>query len=920
MNIAEIEAQLAELVRAPFAPTEFTLKLLEIYNAPKATLTKLRNGTQKKGDLLGDVIWSRKLYFRAAPDGKSAQVLDALKAAKETKTQKPRFLLATDGREVAAYDTKADDPLDCDYSKLNDHFDFFLPLAGIERYDAVSENPADIKAAGRLAKLHDEIERHNPDWLTPGKRHALNQFLTRILFCMFAEDTGSFPQDLFVKTISEFGGDNGDNLQGLLKQLFDVMNLPEDQREGLPAHIRAFPYVNGGLFADSSEVPAFNRRAKRMLVEAAQLDWREINPDIFGSMIQAVVDTEMRGDLGMHYTSVPNIMKVLQPLFLMSLEEEFERARGHREERSLLRKLLRRISKIRVFDPACGSGNFLIIAYRELRTLEMRIFQRLDEIAGGTTTWREQSGVKLSNFYGIELADFAAETAKLSLWIAEYQMNQRFKNLFGEAPKSFPLKDGGHITCGNALRLDWLKVCPPATKSVQKEKVFDLGRIEKVHATEVVGDEEAETYVVGNPPYMGGKKLTDAQEADMEQIFGAAEQHKNLDYICGFFKKGANFLPSATGLAFVATTSINQGTHVPTLWPGILRGGTEISFCYEPFHWTNNAANNAGVTCTILGLKTRNKEKKSIYSLSSIRLVKNINPYLVDGPDLIVEPRSQPISALPRLITGNAAYDGGHFFLSPDERNTLVQSHPNASRFILKCAGTTEFVDGINRYCLWIEDADVKEACNIPALRERLNNVRLYREAGGEVARTLLDVCHRFRYTNRPVDSQILVPQVSSERREYIPMGILDRGTIITHLAFAVYEPDISTFAILNSKLHNTWAAFLCGRMRKDFRYSTTIVYNTFPVPSLSKTQRELLDQHGWQIISTRDNHPGKTISWLYDPDTMPQDLLDAHRALDEALEKIYIGRPFKNNSERMEHLFNRYAEMTAAHNGAANG
>ncbi|MEY9634094.1 hypothetical protein ABIF66_002323 [Bradyrhizobium japonicum] len=758
MNIAEIVMQLADLVKEPFDQGEFAFRLLEVYNAPKATLTKLRSGTQNKGEKPSDVLWSRKLYYRPASVGKIAETLDQLRESRAAKTQKPRFLLATDGREVAAYDTKADDTCHCDFDKLNDRFDFFLPLVGIEKYEAVAENPADIKAAGRLAKLHDEIERHNPEWLVPEKRHALNQFLTRILFCMFAEDTGSFPQDLFVKTISEHGGNDGEHLQSLFQQMFDLMNVPEHRRSEPPAHVRAFPYVNGGLFADSTEVPAFNRRAKRMLIEAAQLDWREINPDIFGSMIQAVVDPAMRGDLGMHYTSVPNIMKVLQPLFLMSLEEEFERAQAHREERSLLRKLLTRISKIRVFDPACGSGNFLIIAYRELRTLEMRIFQRLDEIGGGQATWREKSGVKLSSFYGIELADFAAETTKLSLWIAEYQMNQRFKSLFGEAPKSFPLRDGGRIVCGNALQIDWLLVCPRPTKTVQKEKIFDLARVEKVHATEEVLDDEAETYVVGNPPYMGGKKLSESQEADMERIFGSDAQHKNLDYICGFFRKGASFLRQADALAFVATTSINQGTHVPTLWPGILADDIEIFFSYEPFHWSNNAAKNAGVTCTILGLRRRTKEKKSIFSEDSIRLVRNINPYLVDGPNLIVETRSHAISALPRIITGNAAYDGGHFFLTADERLKLIAEYPQSEKFLLRCAGTTEFVDGLARYCLWIEDADVAEACAIGPIRQRIDGVRKYRESGGEVARTLIDVPHRFRYTNRPSDVQILVP------------------------------------------------------------------------------------------------------------------------------------------------------------------
>ena len=774
MNIAEIEMRLADLVNERFDPREFAFRLLEIYNAPKATLTKLRTGSQNKGEQAGDVLWSRKLYFRAVADGEAARTLDALKDSKATKAQKPRFLLATDGHEVAAYDTKADDTLHCDHDTLNNRFDFFLPLAGIEKYEAVAENPADIKAAGRLAKLHDEIERHNPDWLVPEKRHALNQFLTRILFCMFAEDTGSFPSDLFVKTVSEFGGSDGEHLESLLKQVFDVMNIPEDQRQDLPAHICAFPYVNGGLFADRSEVPRFNRRATRMLVEAAQLDWREINPDIFGSMIQAVVDTDMRGDLGMHYTSVPNIMKVLHPLFLMSLEEEFERARGHREERSLLRKLLTRISKIRVLDPACGSGNFLIIAYRELRTLEMRIFQQLDEIGGGQTTWREQSGVKLSNFYGIELADFAAETTKLSLWIAEYQMNQRFRNLFGEAPRSFSLRDGGHIVRGNALRLDWLQVCPPPMKTVQKEKIFDLTHVEKVHATQQVTDDEAETFIVGNPPYVGGKKQSAAQKADMAGVFGVANQHRNLDYICAFFKKAAAYLRHADRAAFVTTNSINQGTHVPTLWPRIAEHDVEIYFGYSPFSWSNSAADKAGVTCTIIGLRHISKDSKKLFGEGRSRVVRNINYYFVDGADVIVQPASNPISTLPKLITGNAAYDGGNLFLTERERDEIVSAEPLAERLILRASGTSEFVDGERRWCLWIDDGDLDLAQSVPQISQRIAAVLRYRKEGGEVAKDLIDCPHQFRYRNRPTDAQILVPQVSSERRHYIPIGLLE--------------------------------------------------------------------------------------------------------------------------------------------------
>ncbi len=925
MNIAEIEMQLADLVKDDFEPGEFAFRLLEIYNAPKATLTKLRNSTQNKGEQAGDVLWSRKLYCRPAAVGQAAAALDALKAAKATKSQKPRFLIATDGKEVAAYDVKADELQLCDYDKLNDHFDFFLPLAGIEKYAAVAENPADIKAAGRLAKLHDEIERCNPEWLAPNKRHALNQFLTRILFCMFAEDTGSFPEDLFVKTISEFGGTDGEHLQALLKQIFDVMNVPDEKRGPLPVHIRAFPYVNGGLFADITEVPAFNRRAKRMLVDAAQLDWREINPDIFGSMIQAVVDTDMRGDLGMHYTSVPNIMKVLQPLFLMALEEEFERARGHREERSLLRKLLTRISKIRVFDPACGSGNFLIIAYRELRTLEMRVFQRLDEVGGGTTTWREQSAVKLSNFYGIELADFAAETAKLSLWIAEYQMNQKFKNLFGEAPKSFPLKDGGHIQCGNALRLDWLHVCPQPMVTLQKEKASDLARVEKVHALMQVPDVEMETYIVGNPPYLGGKIQNESQKDDLCIAFsGWKLSPKNLDYVAGWFSKASEYLnavPSAK-FSFVCTNSLNQGIHASELWRDIFARHVEIFFAFQNFKWSNSASHNANVICSIVGVRSEGiQESKYLFKDEAKVRVQNINSYLMPAPNYYVRKRSEPLSQLPRMHHGNTALDDGSLLLSNSEMERVVKDTPTARRFIRPVTGSREHINGIKRWCLWIDDAALTEARNIPSIAERIAGVETFRRNGGQTAVSCADRPHQFFLRRTSQETTLVIPAVSSERREYIPAGFVDANTIVTHLAYMVIDPPAFLLSIILSKMHVVWLRLVGGRMKTDFRYSNTVVYNTFPMPPLSEAHKKELEDHAWNVIAAREEHQGKTLAWLYSKKTMPENLLKAHLALDETFEKLYIGRLFKNDTERLEHLFKLYAEMTSGkQKGVASG
>jgi hypothetical protein len=913
MNIGEIYVQLTELIQSPFDRAEFPFRLLEFYNAPKATLTKLRSGTQNKGEEAGDVLWSRKLFFRPAAQGQAAATLDALKDAKATKTHKPRFLLATDGTEVAAYDVKADDTLHIDYAKLNDRFDFFLPLAGVEKYEAVAESQADIKAAGRLAKLHDEIERCNPDWLAPEKRHPLNQFLTRVLFCMFAQSTGSFSQDLFVKTVSQYGGPDGEDLQSLLKQIFDVMNVPEDRREGVPAHIRAFPYVNGGLFAESTQVPVFNKRAKRMLVEAAQLDWKEINPDIFGSMIQAVVDTEMRGDLGMHYTSVPNIMKVLQPLFLMSLEEEFDRARGHREERSLLRKLLTRISKIRVFDPACGSGNFLIIAYRELRTLEMRIFQRLDEVSGGTMTWREQSGVRLSNFYGIELADFAAETAKLSLWIAEYQMNQRFKGLFGEAPKSFPLREGGHIVCDNALRADWLEVCPPPTKTVQKENVFDLARVEKAHASETVADDEVETYIVGNPQFEGAREQSKSQKDDMRYCMARYEGVNSLDYVCCWFEKASSYLAQVKGAAgYVSTSSICQGQSVSLFWKRLLALDIEIHFAYRPFLWRNNAKQNAAVTCVIVGLRRPARQTKFIYDDANRKLVSNISPYLTENPNVFVEKRMTPIDNRPELVMGNQSIEGGNLILTTAEKSRLLSMAPEAERFIRPLYGANDFVQGVPRYCIWVRDDEREAAFSIPALAERFSKVEEYRRTGGEVAQSLTHIPYRFRYVHEARESMLLIPRHTTDRRDYIPIGLLDASPIVTDGIQVIYDADMYWFSILSSRMHMSWTKAVAGRIKADPRYSNTLVYNNFPLPELRASDVSVLEEHAWSVIAARESHPGKTIDWLYDPETMPGNLLEAHRALDEMLEKAYIGRTFRNETERLEHLFKLYVEMTA--------
>lgn len=891
MNVAELEMGLKDLVTQPYDQREFIYRLMELYNAPAASIKKLKSGGANKADLVGDVLWQRKLYFRTAEPRQTALTLDVLKQRKPAKAHKPRFIITTDGKEFSALDTKLNETLHCDYEKLNDNFDFFLPLAGIEKYAAIDETEADVKASGRLARLHDEIMRANPGWKTPERRHALNQFMTRVLFCLFSEDTGSFGKDIFVKTILEQGGDDGQYLQSLFQQIFDIMNVPEDKRGDVPKHINDFPYVNGGLFADRTEVPEFSKRAKRLLMEAAELDWKEINPDIFGSMIQAVVDEDMRGDLGMHYTSVPNIMKVLQPLFLMNLEEEFAESQGNRYERDRLNKLLERISKIRVFDPACGSGNFLIIAYQELRKLEMRIFQRLDELEGGQITHRWGTGIKLSNFYGIEIADFAAETAKLSLWIAEYQMNQRFKMLFGETRNPFPLVEGGHIVHDNALHRDWHEVCPPPE------------------------DETVETYIVGNPPYKGRNRQNSKEKEDVKLIFKPLlKKYKNLDYVAGWYLKAADYCQKQNAQsALVATNSICQGEQVDLLWPLIYKYNVEIGFAHQSFRWKNLATNNAGVTCVIVGLRKTSNNKKMLFHDDVARTVDNIGPYLVESRSIIVRKTNNRLNGLPRMQFGNMPYDSGNLIYAPDEKELFCKENEDNLHFLRRIYGSQEFIKGIERWALWIDDKALNKALLIPDVIKRLEAVKNFRlNSTDEGGRKLAERPHQFRERHISKEYSLIVPRVFSESRPYITAGLITDGGVITDSAFAVFDAETYILSIISSKLHYVWTVAVCGQLETRIRYSSTLAYNTFPIPALNSDQKAELEEHAWAIIGARDAHPGKTIAWLYDPKTMPQNLRDAHCALDDTLEKIYIGRPFKDDTERLEQLFKMYEKMVA--------
>lgn len=812
----------------------------------------------------------------------------------------PRLYVVSDGKRVVAVDPKINDEYNNTVDALWRDFEFLTPLAGIEKVQHVAEAEADVKSAELMAKLFDDIRRYN-DIRNPDTVHALNVFMSRLLFCFFAEDTGLFPgENLFTDTLRNHTKEDGSDLSEFIDRAFLIMSTNDEAaRAVLPKLYSVFPYVNGGLFREHFPIPRLSRRARRLILNCGDYNWREINPDIFGSMIQAVVTPEQRAGLGMHYTSVPNIEKVIRPLFLDSLNEEFEAACAEAREKMAqkisyelatqrLKSLLDRLSKIKFFDPACGSGNFLIISYKRLRELEIRIWEALRDIAPVAVI--PFPTITLTQFYGIELDEYACDTATLSLWLAEHQMNVLFRDAFGVQPETLPLKPSGHIVCDNACRLDWDAVCPHTPSD--------------------------EVYIMGNPPYLGSSLQDSEQKEDMKIAIGdICKGYKKLDYIAVWFIKAAEYCKqSDASYAFVSTNSISQGEQVALLWPIIFNNGLEIKFAYTSFKWSNNAKSNAAVTVVIIGVGNKSKNTKKKLFSDTIRIVENINPYLNSGADLIVKAAYSPLNGMQEMTYGCKANDDGNLILEQYEIDKLLREYPVAEKFIKPLMGSLEFIRDEHRFCLWIDDVDFSEAYSIPPIRDRIERNRIYRQNGSAEAKRLAERPHQFRehyHISERSKEKILVPRVSSERREYIPIGYVDKDTIISDSAFAVYDAEKWLFALLTSKMHNLWVRAVGGRLKTDIRYSATLCYNTFPFPKLTEAQKKELSILADNIITVREENYFLTLGEMYNPETMPEDLRQAHHQLDLAVERIYRPEPFASDEERLAHLFKLYAKMT---------
>lgn len=874
VNIEQIERNVKSLPTLKQSQ-EFIFAFLRAFGEPETTITRLKQGDYNRAKHAGDILLKRKVFFKIEIDKDCYVLIDTLRQDKHIGKNKPRFIIVTDWENLLAIDIDREDTLSCKFEDLPDKFVFFLPLAGMEKEENEKEDVVSTKAAENVAKLHDLVTHGNRDF----DDHAMNVFFARLLFCFFAEDTDIFKKNAFTNAIASHTQDDGSDLSYYISRLFQRLNDKKDSK--YPSYLRQFPYTNGGLFDKKLPVPKFSRRSREEILACGKLNWRDINPDIFGSMMQAVVNYKERSNLGMHYTSPENIMKVINPLFLNDLREQLDSAGDNKKK---LEKLHQRLANLRIFDPACGSGNFLIIAYKKIRELEMNIFAKL---YNKQKVFPFSSNIHLQQFYGIEIDAFACELAKLSLYLAEHQMNLEFSRRFVIEPPTLPLKEGGNIVCANALRLDWHTVCP-------REK-------------------EKEIYVLGNPPYAGVVQQSKEQKADKNIVLKDIKNYKSLDYVSCWFYRGSHYIKGVDAqLGFVATNSITQGQQVSIIWPPILDLQVEISFAYRSFKWGNKAKGNAGIACVIIGLRNHSKAPRYIFDHERSVRAKNISPYLTDGNNILILKRSKSISNLPNIDFGNGARDGGHLIFQTAEKDELIAAQPSSKNFMRKLLGSQEFINGQERWCLWISDKDLPAARAVPEIKARIAKVKKVRLASTRQT-TVLNLAkrpHQFDTFKSAQHSSLIIPSVSSEHRSYIPIGFLGSNTVVSNLAHVIYDPPTYLFSLLSSRMHMVWVMSLGGKLETRIRYSSDFCYNTFPVPELTTAQEHQLEEHTRNVIEAREHHTEKTLAQLYDPKQMPENLQQAHQALDRAVEQLYQQKPFANDGERLACLLKLYSQM----------
>lgn len=892
----------------------------QIFGVERRSVARYEEHVKKLNNKTGfiDLFWPRILLVEQKSAGRdlakaetqAGEYFDALKEA-----ERPRFQLLCDFQTFQLLDRDTRETTSFDLADLPAHVEKFGFIMGMEKRSFKDQDPVNIKAAELVGRLHDSLEESGY------KGHQLEVFLTRIVFCLFADDTGIFePRDIFLDFLESRTKEDGSDLGPLLTQLFDVLDTPEDQRhKTLDEDLARFPYVNGGLFSDPVRIPSFNADMRERLIDAGRFNWSGISPAIFGSLFQSVMDKQERREAGAHYTTEKNILKVIGPLFLDALRAEFDTLKTRRTNRvKLLQAFHDRLAKLTFLDPACGCGNFLIITYRELRLLEIEVLREIhrDDLAkmkGGATELPLKSLLKIDvdQFYGIEFSEFPARIAETAMWMMDHIMNTQASLEFGAPFLRIPLRKSPAIKHGDALEIDWQDLIP----------------VEKC------------SYIIGNPPFIGAKYQSELQRAQVRRIAGLGKSGGTLDYVAAWFLKAASYGQGQNvPFAFVSTNSIAQGEQVAQLWPTILDcHGMEIAFAHQTFAWGSEARGKAAVHVIVTGLEPRGtaRQEKRLFSYPDIKgepveiKTKAISPYLIDAgglanPHVIVKEESHPINDLPKLIIGSKPIDGGHFIFSPEERDAFLQAEPQAAPYLRPYIGSREFLNGGLRYILCASEIPITDLRTMPLARETIARVREYRlgnipakgkkadsmKAPGISSLKLAETPTAFHVTVLPETSFLVLPEVSSERRYYAPIGWQSPPTVPSNLVRVLPEAKLGLFAVLTSAIHMAWMRSIGGRLESRYRYSIGLVYNTFPMPPVKDLSS--LESHAQAILDARANHPGATLADLYDPDLMPADLRRAHQANDRAVDRLYRRAAFASEGERIAHLLGMYEKQVA--------
>lgn len=880
----------------------FFFDFLKVFGFSRSTIQKLAKRDPNRNIAVQDNDYglTKQVYFRSIKRNQSVRrELEELLKEPVIKSQKIRFIIVTNFKTLMAFDSRVEDSIEIDIKDLKSNFDFFLPLTGkYEKPLAYSSHPADTKACEKMGRLYDIIRQSNH--YDDSNIHTLNVFLTRLLFCFFAEDTGIFPiEGQMTKAIESVTQKDGKELQQFFTDLFTVLDLPQKSkfRKDYPAILQAFPYVNGGLFKEKCTIPKMNAKARNILLDCGRLTWAEISPVIFGSMFQSVMDPKLRHELGAHYTSEKNIFKVINPLFLDDLKVELKNILVLEKSKAKLKKLQdfqNKLASIVCLDPAAGCGNFLIVAYRELKQLELQTveamlsFEKKKDQSLFMLDWSEKySKVSIDHFYGIEIEEFPADIARVSMWLMEHVMNLKFGEKLGTVIPSIPLKSTAHIVCANALTTDWAEIVDPKKLN----------------------------YIIGNPPFSGSKYSTEAQKQDMDFVFQKiTKKYRKLDYVCAWFVICSKMIeqnPQIT-CALVSTNSITQGEQVSLLWPLLFKKNIVIHFAYTTFKWANEAKGSAGVHCVITGFGLDNSHvKKRIFNENKIVSVKNISPYFIEGANnLFVSSCSKAICDIPPMIASNKPCDYNKLKLELDEFEEIVKQYPACKKWIKRMVGARELLHAEPRYCLWLVGCSNEEINNIPPIKKRVELCRQARiKANTTESLDLAKTPALFREQLNP-DNYLIIPCVSSERRQYIPMTFLTENTIPVMGTLIIPDADFFTFGILTSRMHMTWMRTVCGRLKSDYRYSRDLCYNTFPWPQVNQKQKEQIKNLATNVLIAREMHPEMTLAELYDPDKMPDDLKKAHQELDFAVDHLYRKKGFESDEDRLQHLFKCYEAL----------